>query len=67
VQEEPENMGAWRWLRVQFADKLFGRWPFSGISRPAAASPATGSHAVHAMEQQQLLERAFGDLASDAL
>ena len=63
VQEEPENMGAWRWLRVQFGDKLFGRWPFSGISRPAAASPATGSHSVHAVEQQQLIERAFGELA----
>src|SRR5205814_526880 len=24
VQEEPENMGAWRYLRVQFGERLFG-------------------------------------------
>src|SRR5262249_58102711 len=29
VQEEPENMGAWRFLLVRFGGELFGRWPFS--------------------------------------
>lgn len=60
VQEEPENMGAWRFLRVQFGDGLFGRLPFDGVSRPAAASPATGSHSSHKLEQQILLAKAFG-------
>ena len=36
-----------------------GRLPFTGICRPEAASPATGSHAAHHLEQEQLLERAF--------
>src|SRR6185369_8985544 len=37
VQEEPENMGAWRYLRVRFGDSLFERFPFDGVTRPAAA------------------------------
>jgi 2-oxoglutarate dehydrogenase E1 component len=59
VQEEPENMGAWRYLLVSFGERLLGRLPFTGISRPAAASPATGSHASHEREQAQILDRAF--------
>jgi 2-oxoglutarate dehydrogenase E1 component len=62
VQEEPENMGAWRYLRVQFGDKLFDQWPLSGIYRPTAASPATGSHRRHKAEQQEILDKAFGGL-----
>jgi 2-oxoglutarate dehydrogenase E1 component len=59
VQEEPENMGAWRYFRVRFCDKLLGRFPFSGITRPASASPATGSHSAHKKEQEQLISEAF--------
>ncbi len=60
VQEEPENMGAWRYLLVQFGRRLFNRLPFSGISRPTAASPATGSASRHKLEQETLLTEAFG-------
>ncbi len=59
VQEEPENMGAWRLLRARFGPMLFGRFPFSGACRAESASPATGSASCHKLEQQQLLERAF--------
>ncbi len=59
VQEEPENMGAWRYLRVTVGMEFLGRLPFTGICRPASASPATGSAAAHQIEQEQLLERAF--------
>ena len=59
VQEEPENMGAWSYLRVRFGERLFGRFPFSGVYRPAATSPATGSASSHRLEQQALLERAL--------
>ena len=61
VQEEPENMGAWRYLRVRFGEKLFGRLPFAAISRPASASPATGSTSCHKLEQQRIVDAAFGD------
>ncbi|MCK6446749.1 MAG: 2-oxoglutarate dehydrogenase E1 component [Planctomycetes bacterium] len=58
VQEEPENMGAWRFWRVRFGDELAGR-PFRGVSRRASASPATGSGASHKIEQSDILARAF--------
>ena len=59
VQEEPENMGAWRYLRVKFGETLVGKFPFSGISREASASPATGSAIYHKKEQERILEDAF--------
>ncbi len=52
-------MGAWRFLRVTVGLEFPGRLPFTGICRPASASPATGSLAAHLIEQAQLLERAF--------
>jgi len=61
VQEEPENMGAWYDFRVRFGDRLFGRWPFAGISRPASASPACGSAKAHKREQAALIAQAFGE------
>ncbi len=60
VQEEPFNMGAWRYLHEKFGKHLFGRLPFAPISRHESASPATGSSAAHKLEQQSLIERAFG-------
>jgi 2-oxoglutarate dehydrogenase E1 component len=55
-------MGAWRFLRVRYGERLLGRLPFSGITRPASASPATGSAASHKLEQREILLKAF-DLA----
>ena len=59
VQEEPVNMGAWPFLRVLFGEKLSGRFPLSSITRPASATPATGSHRRHKQEQTELVTRAF--------
>jgi 2-oxoglutarate dehydrogenase E1 component len=62
-QEEPSNMGAQIFLHPLFT-RLFGhggtrpvglRW----VARAESASPATGSPKAHAMEQQDLLSRAF--------
>jgi 2-oxoglutarate dehydrogenase E1 component len=61
VQEEPENMGAWRYLFCQTGGRLFGRYDLRGVSRPASASPATGSLASHSFEQEMLLAEAFRD------
>ena len=58
IQEEPENMGAWRWLRPQL-EMLLNSRTLRCIARPERVSPATGSSAIHQCEQQQLLERAF--------
>jgi 2-oxoglutarate dehydrogenase E1 component len=59
VQEEPENMGAWRALKIRFGNEMLGRLPFQGISREASASPATGSHNSHKKEQGRLIAEAF--------
>ncbi|HZZ30240.1 MAG TPA: 2-oxoglutarate dehydrogenase E1 component [Pirellulales bacterium] len=61
IQEEPENMGAWRYLKVHLGERLFDRFPFSGIYRQSAASPATGSASSHKLEQEELLARALGE------
>ncbi len=68
VQEEPENMGAWSHMRLNFGEKLFQKFPFSGIYREASASPATGSAILHKKEQEQILVQAFeqGTLAGVA-
>ncbi|HKK01067.1 MAG TPA: 2-oxoglutarate dehydrogenase E1 component, partial [Desulfuromonadales bacterium] len=58
VQEEPENAGAWSFLRPLLA-KLLGGEP-RYVGRPAAAAPAVGSHRLHKQEQQALLEKALG-------
>lgn len=61
VQEEPQNMGAWPYLRVRFGQTLLARWPFEVISRPASASPESGSHTAHKIEQARLMAEAFGE------
>jgi 2-oxoglutarate dehydrogenase E1 component len=68
VQEEPMNMGAWRFMRIWLGQKIFDRFPFRGIYRPASASPATGSASSHKKEQDKILSEAFGDapVAPDA-
>jgi 2-oxoglutarate dehydrogenase E1 component len=62
VQEEPENMGAWPTMRFRFCNRLLGKHPFSGVTRPASASPATGSASSHKLEQKQLVDEAFAGL-----
>jgi 2-oxoglutarate dehydrogenase E1 component len=65
VQEEPENMGAWYFLKVHFGGKLLGRFPFAGIARPASASPATGSANSYRIEQAEIHARALNGRMKD--
>jgi 2-oxoglutarate dehydrogenase E1 component len=58
VQEEPENMGAWDFIRPHLVEAAGGR-PVRVIARPRSASPAEGSAARHARQQQLLIEAAF--------
>src|SRR5207248_11003799 len=59
VQEEPLNRGAWYYLRARYSLRRI-----SCVSRPESASPATGSAAAHRVEQQLLIDQAFGDAGS---
>jgi 2-oxoglutarate dehydrogenase E1 component len=62
VQEEPRNMGAACFWSLQFGTRLFDRFPFTIVARPASASPATGSASRHREQQAALLIAAFGEV-----
>jgi 2-oxoglutarate decarboxylase len=61
VQEEPANQGAWPSLGLTLPellpDKLSG---IKRISRRAMSAPSSGSSKVHAVEQQEIIDTAFG-------
>jgi 2-oxoglutarate dehydrogenase E1 component len=58
VQEEPENMGAWEFVRPQL-EGLVGQRRLAVLARPRSSSPSEGSAARHAKNQEKLLARAF--------
>jgi len=59
VQEEPGNMGAHEFVIPELERLARGRAVLS-VNRSASASPATGSHKAHDLEQKTLLALAFG-------
>ena len=56
-QEESENMGAWSFFESILRKLLNQEIIYAG--RDASASPATGSRAIHLLEQTKLIEEAF--------
>ena len=58
VQEEPENMGAWEFVRP-LLEGLVGSRRLAVLARPRSSSPSEGSAARHAQNQERLLARAF--------
>ncbi len=65
VQEEPENMGAWDFIRPHLQEVSNGR-TVRRIARPRSASPAEGSVARHARNQQSIVNQAFADRVGPA-
>ena len=61
VQEEPRNAGAWYFINSTLPGIIGSRLPLSVVSRPMSASPATGSHSSHKLEQQRLIDEALAD------
>ena len=61
VQEEPANQGAWPRFGLELPEllpqKLTG---IKRISRRAMSAPSSGSSKVHAVEQQEIIDSAFG-------
>ncbi|WP_422336166.1 multifunctional oxoglutarate decarboxylase/oxoglutarate dehydrogenase thiamine pyrophosphate-binding subunit/dihydrolipoyllysine-residue succinyltransferase subunit [Rhodococcus sp. (in: high G+C Gram-positive bacteria)] len=61
VQEEPANQGAWPFFGLALPellpDKLTG---IKRISRRSMSAPSSGSSKVHAVEQQEIIDEAFG-------
>jgi 2-oxoglutarate decarboxylase len=60
LQEEPENMGAWSFVHDRLHKMLRDTHTLRHVSRAESASPASGSAALHRLEQADLLTRAVG-------
>jgi 2-oxoglutarate dehydrogenase E1 component len=60
VQDEPANQGPWTYMGL-FLPRYMGGKIMRLVSRPASASPATGSAKTHQAEQKDLVRRAFED------
>ncbi|HEX5501960.1 MAG TPA: 2-oxoglutarate dehydrogenase E1 component [Thermomicrobiales bacterium] len=60
LQEEPRNMGAWRYVRPRLQRLLPAGIAPRYIGRPERASPAEGAAEVHATEQARIVAAAFG-------
>ncbi|MCV7000506.1 multifunctional oxoglutarate decarboxylase/oxoglutarate dehydrogenase thiamine pyrophosphate-binding subunit/dihydrolipoyllysine-residue succinyltransferase subunit [Mycolicibacterium alvei] len=61
VQEEPANQGAWPSLGLTLPEVLPDYFtPMKRISRRAMSAPSSGSSKVHAVEQQEIIDLAFG-------
>ncbi len=60
LQEEPENMGAWNFVHGRLHRLLRETHTLRHVSRAESASPASGSLALHRLEQSDLLVRAVG-------
>ncbi|HUS64619.1 MAG TPA: 2-oxoglutarate dehydrogenase E1 component [Kofleriaceae bacterium] len=58
TQDEPANMGARRFMLPRL-QALLGHERVVAVSRAPSASPATGSHKAHTIEQRQILDKAF--------
>ncbi len=61
VQEEPQNMGAWSYIAMNFNDV---KWEV--IARPASGAPATGSSKRSANQQIAIIEKAFAPSGAKA-
>lgn len=59
VQEEPSNMGAWRFIRPLIKEVLPDGMEPRYIGRAPSASPATGSFGMHKREHADLVNAVF--------
>ena len=59
VQEEPENAGAYLWLKDRLAALLPTGKKLEQVHRKESATPAIGSHKIHEEELQALLGAIF--------
>jgi 2-oxoglutarate dehydrogenase E1 component len=59
VQEEPENMGAWEFVRPLLESIVDGRHPLRYIGRSRNSSPSEGSSSWHAANQRAIVDQVF--------
>jgi 2-oxoglutarate dehydrogenase E1 component len=59
VQDEPSNMGAATFVTPRLTRLLPKGVGYDCVTRAESASPATGSHKAHVIEEQQILRSSF--------
>ncbi|MEI7591883.1 MAG: multifunctional oxoglutarate decarboxylase/oxoglutarate dehydrogenase thiamine pyrophosphate-binding subunit/dihydrolipoyllysine-residue succinyltransferase subunit [Actinomycetes bacterium] len=59
LQEEPENMGPWNAIKGRLYEAHGTTHWVHRESRSESGSPATGSHAIHGQEQEDVVQRVF--------
>ena len=60
VQEEPQNMGAWRAIRHRLEEATPDGVPLAYVGRPWRASPSEGYPTAHLREQDRIVRAALG-------
>ena len=60
VQEEPENMGGWQFIRNRL-QRIIGRPP-EYVGRGPSASPAPGFPLIYRQQQEAIIDQAIGTL-----
>jgi 2-oxoglutarate dehydrogenase E1 component len=61
TQEEPKNMGGWTFVEGRLREILPENVSLRYVGRAASASPATGSYAIHELEQKQIVNEALSE------
>ncbi|HZI20424.1 MAG TPA: multifunctional oxoglutarate decarboxylase/oxoglutarate dehydrogenase thiamine pyrophosphate-binding subunit/dihydrolipoyllysine-residue succinyltransferase subunit [Pyrinomonadaceae bacterium] len=59
AQEEPKNMGGWAFVEPRLRGLMSACERPYYVGRAISASPATGSYAVHELEQRRLVDEAL--------
>jgi 2-oxoglutarate dehydrogenase E1 component len=65
VQEEPVNMGAWKFVSQNLVFENGVTPILHHTARPASGSPATGSSRLHKIQQKLIVEKALGNCTCD--
>lgn len=65
TQEEPQNMGGWTFVEPRLTAVIGDGRTLKYVGRTPSASPATGSYAIHNLEQAELVGNSL-DVSSDA-
>ena len=59
TQEEPQNMGGWTFVEPRLRSIKPEKLSLRYVGRAASASPATGSYAIHELEQKQIVDESL--------
>ncbi|MEI6898295.1 MAG: 2-oxoglutarate dehydrogenase E1 component [Bacteroidota bacterium] len=60
IQEEPANMGAWKFINQNFLLPTIPGFWLNHTARPPSGSPATGSSKLHKIQQNLIVQKAMG-------